>query len=545
MASTQLNRRRSSRIPTNLKIESINSIECKFPVLNVSENGFFIKTDVPYKKGSKFILTFKLPDGPMPISAYCQVLWSKFLEDSLEDSNGIGVKFVKISEFDQKRLSKFLQSIDIKTEYSVNSDLHTLFDFSNVSKESFEKRSKKLYSYINDMKEKGSHTYRRSLLSPSKNRVLVYDEETKTEREMVMMGSNNYLGMSAHPKVIKAAEEAIEKYGVGAGSVSLLAGTFDIHKKLEKRLAKLKGAEDAIIFPSGYSTNIGCISALLREKDLIAIDRLAHASIIDGCMLSNAKLRTFKHSDMDALEDLLKRNKDGHENKYIAVDGVYSMDGDVAPLPEIIDIANRYNAKTIVDDAHSTGVIGDMGKGTASHHNVEGKVDVVVGTLSKAIGQIGGFVASSKEIVNYLRYYARSYFFSTSLPPVVVASVLAALDVLENDPELHLKLKENINYFKSNLLDLGFETVPNTESAIIPIIVGEENILKKMSKRMNEEGVYVNPVPYPAVPRDKTRFRTSVMATHTREDLDFALEKFEKVGNEFGIINSKKHHAIH
>ena len=236
----------------------------------------------------------------------------------------------------------------------------------------------------------------------------------------------------------------------------------------------------------------------------------------------------------------MARNEDIEGTKLIAVDGVYSMDGDIAPLDKIVEIAREYNSMVMVDDAHATGVIGENGKGTASHYKLEGEVDIIVGTLSKSIGQLGGFVASSREIVNYIRYFGRSYFFSTSLPPVVVASVLAAIEVMETEPELFEQLWRNINYFKDNILSLGFEIIEESQSAIIPIIIGEETLLKSMSARIHDEGIYVNPVPYPAVPRDKTRFRVSIMATHTKEDLDKTLEVFEKVGVEFGLIGTKK-----
>ncbi len=483
----------------------------------------------------------------MPIKSYARVAWINLVNTDKNKPVGMGIQFLSLSEFDIKRLEKFLNTLYKESkrnrsavEVEIESENFTLFDFSPNIKESLDERSKKLLGYINDMKSKGSHTYRRELISSTGNRVIIYDETIGKEKEMIMMGSNNYLGLSAHPAVVKAAEEAIAQYGVGAGSVSLLAGTFDLHKKLEKKLAELKGTEDAIIFPSGYSTNVGCLSAILRDRDLVVIDRLAHASIIDGSMLSNSKLRTFKHSNMKSLNDIMNRNKDIEGTKLIAVDGIYSMDGDIAPLPEIVKIAREHNAMVMVDDAHATGVIGKMGKGTASHYDLDGQVDIIVGTLSKAIGQLGGFVASSREIVNYMRYFARSYFFSTSLPPVVVASVLASLEVMKKEPHLHTQLWNNITYFKDILVSLGFDIVENTQSAIIPLIVGEEILLKKMSARLHEEGIYVNPVPYPAVPRDKTRFRISIMATHTREDLDTTLEVFEKVGREFGIIGTKK-----
>ncbi len=551
MAEKYTERRRGVRVPCDLEVYVDRPDDIQLRSTDVSKSGMFVEMADPYPVGTRIFMRFTLSDSPIPIRTYARVV-RRVTEEKNGNTEkttvpGIGIEFLTLSEFDAKRLERFLDEVygDLVDEIHIRSEDYTLMDFSSTSKDPLNLRAKKLFAYIEDMKAKGYHTYRRQLVSPTGNRVVIYDEVSKKEREMVMFGSNNYLGLSSHPKVIKAAEEAIEKYGVGAGSVSLLAGTFELHKKLERRLAEFKGCEDAIIFPSGYSTNVGCISALLREKDLVVIDRLAHASIIDGCILSRSKLRTFKHSDTAALEQVLERNKSVDDTILIAVDGVYSMDGDIAPLPDIMEIAKSYGAKVLVDDAHATGVIGERGKGTASHFGLEGKVDIVVGTLSKAIGQLGGFVASRKEIVNYLRYYARSYFFSTSLPPVVVASVLAALDIMENEPQIQQKLWENIIYFRENLKYLGFELVENTESAIVPIIIGDETLLKKMSRRLHEEGLYINPVPYPAVPRDRTRFRASVMATHTKEDLNFALETLEKVGLEFGVIGKKKKALYH
>ncbi len=547
MPDTGTERRKNLRIPFQIDVSTSKSRSGFLQTYDISSYGMFVKTDAPLPIDSKVFVSFNIPGNPIPIKSYARVAWVNSISEDKTKPEGMGIQFLSLSEFDIKRLDKFLDTLYEESDrqgstetLEIDSENFTLFDFSPTIKESLDERSKKLLGYINDMKSKGSHTYRRQLISSSGNRVTIFDETVGKEREMIMMGSNNYLGLSAHPRVVKAAEDAIAQYGVGAGSVSLLAGTFDLHKKLEKKLAELKGTEDAIIFPSGYSTNVGCLSAILRDRDLVALDRLAHASIIDGSMLSNSKLRTFKHSDMKSLNDVMERNREIEGTKLIAVDGVYSMDGDIAPLPEIVKIAKEHKAMVMVDDAHATGVIGKMGKGTTSHFDLEGEVDIIVGTLSKAVGQLGGFVASSREIVNYMRYFARSYFFSTSLPPVVVASVLAAIEVMETEPHLHKQLWDNIDYFKGILVSLGFEIVENTQSAIIPVIVGEERLLKKMSARLHEEGIYVNPVPYPAVPRTKTRFRISIMATHTREDLDTTLEVFEKVGREFGIIGQKR-----
>jgi glycine C-acetyltransferase len=418
----------------------------------------------------------------------------------------------------------------------INSDNYTLADFIEIPDKDLFTKAKLFWEVTEDLTKKGFNTYRRPLISSCSNRVLVQDERTSKPREMIMMGSNNYLGLTSHPKVVKIAKETIEKYGVGAGSVPLLAGTYDLHRELELKLAKLKECEEAIIFSSGYVTNLGCIQALVKRGDVAIIDRLAHASIIDGCILSHGLFKTFKHSDVESLKRVLKGANSQYNGKLIVVDGVYSMDGDIAPLPQIVEVAHRYGAKVMIDEAHATGVIGEKGRGTPSHFKIEGKVDIVAGTLSKALGGFGGFIASSKEVVNYLRYYTRSFFFSSNLPPAAAASVLAAIEVMESEPQLHQNLWKNIKYMKKNLKLLGFN-IGNSESAIIPIIIGDDLTLRKMSKRIHEEGVYLNAIPYPAVPKGESRFRLSIMATHTQEDLDKTLEVLEKVGREFGILD--------
>lgn len=537
MASSQLNRRKSPRIEIDLKLESINSNPCDYSIVNLSNTGFFVKTDNNYPVGSKFLVTFKLPTSPMPINTYCQVVWNGFESTSNNAQSGMGLKFINISEFDKKRYDNYILK---SFEYlKINSDNHTLLDFANIKEKKLENRVKPAWSYIEDMKAKGYYTYRRPLVGPSENRVSIEDPVTGKIKHMVMMGSNSYLGLSSHPIVEKAVKDCVDKYGTGAASAPNLAGTFDLHRKLERKLAEFKSCEDAIVFTSGYTTNVGTMSALVKSRDLVLLDKLSHASIIDGCMMGKCNFRTFRHSDLNHLEELLNKNRQLYDEIFIVVEGIYSMDGDICPLPEIYKLAKKYDCKIMMDDAHATGVIGKNGRGTANHFDLDGKIDIEIGTLSKALGHFGGFVASTKEVVNYLRHYSRSYFFATSLPPTVIASSLAAIEVMESDDQIFHNLWNNINYFKSRLIGMGFNVVQNTQSAIIPIIVGDESILKKMSIRVHEEGLYINPVPYPAVPIDKTRFRATIMATHTREDLDFALHVLEKVGKESGIIGEK------
>lgn len=396
-------------------------------------------------------------------------------------------------------------------------------------------KTKPFLEFMDGLKQQEFHHWHRILTSPSERRVKIQDMYTGEEREMVMMASNNYLGLTTHPRVVDAGRKAHDKYGAGAGSVPLLGGTLDLHRELELKLAAFKGCEDAIIFTSGYSSNVGCVSAFVRNGDVAINDRLNHASILDGCKLSGGTLRAFKHNDMKSLEKVLQECDNKFNGKLVIVDGVFSMDGDITPLPEVLKLAHAYGARVMIDEAHSTGVIGDYGRGTPEHFHIEGQTDIVAGTLSKALGGVGGFIASSKEVINYLRFYARSYMFSTALPPAVAGSLLEALNVIETELALKEQLWKNINYMMTNLRQLGFN-LGRAETAIIPVIVEDEGLLKQMSRDVHQAGIFLNPVYYPAVPKKLSRLRLSLMATHTQEDLDDTLSALEYVGRKYGLI---------
>jgi len=524
-------RRRNDRVPASFKVYSRNTGKLIGTARNLSLDGLFVETEDRYTPGTKLLVECDLSEWSLPVKVYCEV---KRAEPEGDLPAGIGLEFINLYDSDRMKLENFIAN----NEHKLNSDEYYLSDFSDIPDRDLFKKTEIFWQYKLDMESKGYIRYRRPLVSPSANRVVIDDDFTGQKKEMIMMGSNNYLGITSHPKVVKIALENLQKYGAGAGSVPLLAGTYDIHKQLEMKLAEVKGCEDAIIFPSGYVTNLGCIQALVKNDDLAVIDRLAHASIIDGCMLSMGKFRTFKHSDVDSLEGVLKRNQTNFNGKLVVVDGVYSMDGDIAPLRQITEVAHHYGAKVMVDEAHATGVIGDRGRGTPNHFKMKpGDVDIVMGTLSKSLGGIGGFVASTKEVVNYLRYYTRSFFFSSNFPPSVAASVLAAIEVMETDEQLHRNLWRNIKYMRENLKALGFVTGPS-ETAVIPVLIGEELKQKKMSRRLHEAGLYVNAIPHPAVPKGQERFRFSMMATHTMEDMNEALDIIGSLGKEFGVIGS-------
>lgn len=415
----------------------------------------------------------------------------------------------------------------------LNLDEASLFDFFDIENVDIMSRSKIFNKYAIHTKKIKHDYYRRVSIDGSGSTMTVIDQYTGKTKEMIYMASNDYLNLTKHPRTIAAGIKAIEKYGTGAGSVPLLGGTFDIHVELEKKIAKFKGCPNAILYSSGYGANVGSLLGLLQNKDIAIVDRLVHASIIDGCKGTN--VRHFRHNDLKMLEQILVKSKKEYRTKLVIVDGVYSMDGDIAPLDKIVELAHYYGAYVMVDEAHATGVIGKNGRGTPEHFGIEGKVDIVAGTFSKAFGAIGGFVAANEELVQLLHFYSRAYMFSTALPPPIVSSLIEAINVIETEPILRERLWKNINYFKKNLLKLGFN-INGSETAIFPIIIGDDYKVKEACKMLHEKGIYANLVLYPAVPRKLSRLRISLMSTHTREHLDKTLEALEDVGKKLNII---------
>jgi glycine C-acetyltransferase len=352
-------------------------------------------------------------------------------------------------------------------------------------------------------------------------------------RSVVNLSSNNYLGLTTHPKLREKAIAAIERYGVGTGSVRTIAGTMSLHMELERRLADFKQTEATVVFQSGFTANAGTVSAILTKEDIVISDELNHASIIDGCRLSRAAIKVFPHRDPDAARKILRELPAG-PRKLLITDGVFSMDGDLGPLPDLCAAAEEYGAIMMVDDAHASGVFGKNGRGTVDHFGMHGRVDVQVGTLSKAIGALGGYVAGSTAFIEFLHHRARPFLFSTSHPPSVAATCIAALDVLLEEPQIIERLWENTRFFKKGLVDLGFNTGAS-ESPITPVMVGDGSLCMKLSDRLFQEGVFAQGIAFPTVARDKARVRTIVTATHTHDELQFALDRFAAVGRELGI----------
>jgi len=352
-------------------------------------------------------------------------------------------------------------------------------------------------------------------------------------RKMIMVGSNNYLGLTSHPKVKEAAIEAIKKYGTGCAGSRFLNGTLDIHVQLEEKLARFMRKEAALIFSTGFQVNLGVISALVGKDDVVIIDKMDHASIIDGCRLAFGEAKKFRHNDMADLERVLREYED--KDKLIVVDGVFSMEGDIANLPEIVSLARQYDARLMVDDAHGIGVLGKTGRGTAEHFGLEDEVDLIMGTYSKSLASIGGFISGAEDVIHYIKHLARPLIFSASPPPASVASVSAAIDIIENEPERREQLWKNTTKMLNGFKKLGFK-VGHSETPIIPVVVGEDEKAFRMAVMLQEEGVFANVAVTPAVPNGMALIRTSYMATHKDEHLDIVLKAFEKIGKELGLI---------
>ncbi|MEC1546944.1 glycine C-acetyltransferase [Bacillus rugosus] len=357
---------------------------------------------------------------------------------------------------------------------------------------------------------------------------------TVNHKNVIQLSSNNYLGFTSHPRLIKAAQEAVQQFGAGTGSVRTIAGTFTMHQELEKKLAAFKKTEAALVFQSGFTTNQGVLSSILTKEDIVISDKLNHASIIDGIRLTKADKKVYQHVDMSDLERVLRKSMN-YRMRLIVTDGVFSMDGNIAPLPDIVELAEKYDAFVMVDDAHASGVLGENGRGTVNHFGLDGRVHIQVGTLSKAIGVLGGYAAGSKVLIDYLRHKGRPFLFSTSHPPAVTAACMEAIDVLLEEPEHMERLWENTNYFKSMLVKMGL-TLTQSETPILPILIGDEGAAKKFSDQLLSRGVFAQSIVFPTVAKGKARIRTIITAEHTKEELDKALDVIEKTAKELQLL---------
>ncbi|PIS28190.1 MAG: 8-amino-7-oxononanoate synthase [Candidatus Marinimicrobia bacterium CG08_land_8_20_14_0_20_45_22] len=384
------------------------------------------------------------------------------------------------------------------------------------------------YTAVKEAKSRGYYPYFIPF-SGGDDTVMIYNGEPK-----IMIGSNNYLGLTHHPAVISAAEKALHEYGTGRTGSRFLNGTLDIHEAFEKELAEFVEKEAALIFSTGFLVNLGVISSLLGKTDAVIIDKLDHASIVDGCLLSGAGIHRYRHNDMASLEKTLAGISE-KSGKLVIVDGIFSMEGDIAKIPEICPIVQKYGARLMVDDAHSIGVLGPKGNGTAAHFGLTSQVDLIMGTFSKSFGAVGGFVAGNADVIDYIKHNSRAMIFTASLPPSVLSGVRAALQIIQSEPERRQRLIEIGNYMRKEYRSMGFDT-STSETPVIPIIIGDNMKTFTFWKRLFNEGIYTNAIISPAVPGNSSRLRTSYIATHRQEQLDFVLEKFHKIGKELAII---------
>ena len=391
-----------------------------------------------------------------------------------------------------------------------------------------------LTTQLDELKAKGTH-FKLRVLDDEQAAVCTFDG-----RRVINLASNNYLGLTTHPKLREAALAATKKYGVGSGAVRTIAGTMKIHMELEEKIARFKNVEACVVFQSGFTANAGTVSAFLGKEDFIISDALNHASIIDGARLSRAKILVYEHKNIAQAEEKLASVQHDPGRKLLITDGVFSMDGDIGPLPALCDLAEKYGAIMMVDDAHSSGVLGRNGRGTVDHFDLHGRVDIQVGTLSKAIGALGGYVCGSRDLIDYLYHRARPFLFSTSHPPSVAATCIAAFDVLQDEPERIERLWENTRFWKKELGLLGFniggQTTPASETPITPIIIGDGRLTMDFSRALFDEGVLGTGIAFPTVPEGKARIRTIMTASHTREELDQALDTLKRVGKKMGIL---------
>ena len=393
-----------------------------------------------------------------------------------------------------------------------------------------------LTAALDELRQKGTY-FRLRVLEGEQGPISIYDG-----KQVINLASNNYLGLCDHPKLKEAAIKAVKEDGVGSGAVRTIAGTMRIHMELEEKIARFKNVEACVVFQSGFTANAGTVSSILGKEDFILSDELNHASIIDGARLSRAKIKVFRHKDIAHCEELLKEVSNEPGKKLLITDGVFSMDGDIGPVDKLCDLADKYGAIMMVDDAHASGVLGSHGRGSVDHFNCHGRVDVQVGTLSKAIGALGGYVCGSKNLIDYLYHRARPFLFSTSHPPSVAATCIAAFELLENEPERIERLWTNTRYFKHELGRLGFDiggkTTPASETPITPIIIGDGRAAMNFSRALFDAGVLATGIAFPTVPEGKARIRTIMTSEHTREQIDRALTAIQSIGRQLGILGT-------
>lgn len=430
-------------------------------------------------------------------------------------------------------IDKAKQSMTSNSSLSLDDDPRTMRDFVGTRHPDLFQKAKEFKTFYSQKKANNLYWYGMPLESVCTNKAVIFDEVAGKSREFLMFGSNSYLGLSNHPKVIQAIQDAAKSYGATNTGCRLIAGSNVLHLELERKLAQLKGREDCIVYPSGYSANLGAISALTTKHDLVFTDAINHMSIQDGCKLAGAQRKIYSHS-LNDLEKALARYADHPGGKLIVTDGVFSMHGDIVDLPRLVKLANHYGARVLVDDAHSTGVLGKTGSGTSEHFNMKGEVDLELGTMSKALSGLGGFVCGDADVIEYLRFYSHSYVFAATIPAHVAAGVIASIDIMLQEPERLEKLWDNIYYFRTKLLQVGFN-LEHSDSAIIPIVVGDDQVTLAFGRAVRARNMFCQTVVFPGVSVGDARLRISITSEHTRDDLDQAFEILVESAQEVGV----------
>ncbi|MCK4798409.1 MAG: aminotransferase class I/II-fold pyridoxal phosphate-dependent enzyme [Spirochaetes bacterium] len=534
-------KRRVPRFDINFTISS-NNIKGKG--INISQTGLGFLTDqelipaedIPFKTEIKGYI---FSDKTYPVKGKARLLYS-ILTKTHRELFYNGFEFIKLDNKSKEKLYELLNDI---REYQKSQDSKfeekTLADFVYYPSNDLFGKANLFYEAINKKDASLFEMLSYYLDSPSSSYSSFIHRKTKKTRNMIMMGSNNYLGLTTHPDVIKAGIDALKKYGTGNGAGAMVGGTLSIHKKLEEDLADFTGKESAMIFNSGYSTNLGVISGLLRPQDAIINDQSNHASIFDGCSLSGAKILLFSHNDISSLKKVLKRANLEYNGLMIVVDGIYSTNGSIAPLSGITKLAKKYNCKVMVDEAHAFGILGKKGIGASEHFELVDKTDIIMGTMSKSLAGAGGFIASTKEVIEYLRFYSRSYLFSTGIPPSVAGSIIKALEIIRADKSIRERLLYNINYFKTRLLDMKLK-IGDPKAAIIPIFIPDIQLLLRVSARLFNKGIFHNVMAYPAVPMGGSLLRFGIMATHTKDELKKTLNAIQEAAEEEKLFDYYK-----
>lgn len=420
---------------------------------------------------------------------------------------------------------------------TVDSDKHTYAEYMSSKGGDLFAKTSEFRGFLDDVKSRGTYSYHRPLVAAHGGECRIRDDRTHTERSFIMLSSNSYLGLHIRPEVIEASCEATRRYGSGMCGSRLLCGTYDLVENLELELADFECKEAAMVFTTGYQANVGVISALLRSGDVAFIDRLSHASIVEGCAVAGCDTRVYRHNDVEHLDRLMTLDGNKHAGKLVITESVFSMDGDTAPLQALAEVARRHGARILVDEAHATGVLGRGGRGLAEVLGIEDEIDITVGTFSKALGATGGFIAASRDVVEYVRHYGRSYIFSASPCPGVIAAAHKALSILRSEPQLRETLWRNIQYYHQGMKARGMMIHPDpAESGVMTLLIGEDIKLRDVSKAVYENGLFVSTVTYPAVSRNQGRLRMSISASHTIEQLDRALDILQQIAQQYHVV---------